>query len=301
MANQVRRLKIAVILTTVVSLAFVVLVPSSSTVGVLLKEGPEGLPLPHSDFSVVPQPIAEDATRLATSVYGASPEACNDFADQLLATYLKVKDEDFVIIFNSGGWGWNLLEASPQWTSIFLGIQSELADLGYTSLLLNYQRATDTIGGYFAESMSMISLYPSQASELASKIEFLIKHIADIRVIIIGESTGTIIADSVMSILRDNPQVYSIQTGPPFWHKNITLERTLVLKSNEIIPDSFSQGDILVMLVSTLEPLFGFPQPGDKSGKILLYMGAPGHEYWWQHPGVRSQITDFLHQNFGLK
>lgn len=301
MASQVRRLKIAVTLTVVVSLAFVVLVPSSSTVGILLKEGPEGLPLPHSDFSVVPQPVAEDATRLAASVYGASSEAGNDFSNQLLATYLKVKDEDCVIIFNSGGWGWNMLEASPQWTSIFLGIQSELADLGYTSLLLNYQRATDTTGGYFAEFMSMISLYPSQASDLASKIEFLIKHIADIRVIIIGESTGSIIADSVMSILQDNPQVYSIQTGPPFWHKNITLERTLVLKSNELIPDSFSQGDLFVMFVSTLESLFGFPQSGDKSGKILLYMAAPGHEYWWQHPGVCSQITNFLHQNFGLE
>jgi len=301
MASQVRRLKIAVTLTVVASLAFVVLVPSSSTVGILLKEGPEGLPLPHSDSSVVPQSIAADATRLAASVYGASSEAGNDFANQLLATYLKVKDEDFVIIFNSGGWGWNILEASPQWTSIFLGIQSELADLGYTSLSLNYQRATDTTGGYFAEFMSMISLYPSQANDLASKIEFLIKHIANIRVIVIGESTGTIIADSVMSILRDHPQVYSIQTGPPFWHKNLTLERTLVIRSNEVIPDSFSQGDLLVMLVSTLESLFGFPQEGDNTGKILLYMAAPGHEYWWQHPGVHSQITNFLQHNFGVK
>ena len=147
----------------------------------------------------------------------------------------------------------------------------------------------------------MISLYPSQASDLASKIEFLTKHVEDLKVIIVGESNGSIIADTVMNILRNNSQVYSIQTGPPFWHKNITLERTLVLKSNEIIPDSFSQGDILIMLASTLESLFGFPQPGDNSGKILLYMGSPGHEYWWQHPGVRSQIAGFLHQNFELK
>jgi len=297
MANQVRKLKIAVILTVVVSLVFVVLVPSSSTVGVLLKEGPEGLPLPHSDFSVVPQPIAEDATRLAASIYGASSEACNDFANQLLATYLKVKDEDFVIVFNSGGWGWNILEASPQWTSIFLGIQSELADLGYTSLLLNYQRATDTTGGYFAEFMSMISLYPSQASDLASKIEFLIKHIAGLRVIIVGESTGTIIADSVMSILRDNPRVYSIQTGPPFWHKNVTLEKTLVLQSNSIMPDYFSRGDILALICANLEGLFGFSRDG--AGRILIYLRAPGHEYWWQDPEVYSQITSFLQQNFG--
>jgi len=296
MSTQVRKLKIAVTLTVVISLAFVILFPSSSVVGILLKEGPEGLPLPNGDFSAVSQSVVEDATRLATEVYGSSPEEYNDFVNQLLATYLEVRDEDFVVIFNSGGWGWNILEASPQWTSIFTGIQSELADLGYTSLLLNYQRATDTVGGYFDEFMSMISLYPSQANDLANSIEFLTKHITDLRVIIVGESTGTIIADSTMSLLRDNPRVYSIQTGPPFWHKTVMLERTLVLQSNSIMPDYFSRGDILTLICANLEGLFGFSP--DEAGRILVYLRAPGHEYWWQDPGVYSQITSFLQQNF---
>jgi len=299
MATRVRRLKIAVILTVVLSLAIVILVPSSSVVGITLRVGPEGLPLPHSDFSMVPQSVVEDATRSATELYGDYQEKCNDFTNQLLATYLEARDEDFVIFFNSGGWGWNILEASPEWTSIFTGIQSELADLGYTSLLLNYQRATDTVHGYFDEFMSMISLYPSQAKDLASRIEFLTKHITDLKVIIIGESTGTIIADSAMSILWDNPQVYSIQTGPPFWHRNVTLDRTLVLKGNEIIPDAFSQGDFLTIICANLEALFGISQ--SEPGKILIYVGSPGHEYWWHYPGVYSQITDFLQQHFRLK
>ena len=299
MSAQVRRLKIAVILTVVLSLAIVVLVPPSSVVGITLRVGTEGLPLPRSDFSAVPQSVVEDATRLATEVYGSYQETHNDFIEQLLATYLEVKDKDFVIFFNSGGWGWNILGASPQWTSIFTGIQSELADLGYTSLLLNYPRATDTIHGYFDEFMSMITFYPAQAKDLASRIEFLTKHITDLKIIILGESTGTIIADSVMDILWDNPQVYSIQTGPPFWHKNVTLDRTLVLKSNEIIPDSFSQGDFLTIICVNLEALFGLCQ--SEPGKILIYIGSPGHDYWWQYPGVYSQITNFLQQNFGLK
>ena len=296
MSTQVRKLKIAVTLTVAISLAFVILVPSSSVVGILLKEGPEGLPLPSGDISAVSQSVVEDATRLAAEVYGSSLEEYNDFVNQLLATYLEVRDEDFVVIFNSGGWGWNILEASPQWTSIFTGIQSELADLGYTSLLLNYQRATDTIGGYFDEFMSMISLYPSQANDLANRIEFLTKHITDLRVIIVGESTGTIITDSTMSLLRNNPRVYSIQTGPPFWHKTVMLERTLVLQSNSIMPDYFSRGDILTLICANLEGLFGFSP--DEAGRILVYLRAPGHEYWWQDPGVYSQITSFLQQNF---
>ena len=299
MSTQVRRLKIAVTLTVVLSLAIVVLVPSSSVIGVTLRVGPEGLDLPRSDWMAVPQPVVEDATRLATELYGSHQENCNDFIDQLLATYLEARDKDFVIFFNSGGWGWNILGASAEWYSIFIGIQSELASWGYTSLLLNYQRTINTVQGYFNEAMSMIGRYPAQAKDLASRVNFLTKHIPDLRVIITGESNGTVIADSTMSILRDNPQVYSIQTGPPFWHKNVMLERTLVLQGNGIMPDYFSRGDILILICANLEALFGFSQA--ESGKILLYLSSPGHEYGWQYPEVYFQITSFLQENFELK
>ena len=301
MSTQIRRLKIAVILTVVLSLTIVIMTPPSSVVGVTLRVGPEGFPLLQSDFSQVPQSVMGDASRLATELYGEYEETSNEFVNQLLATYLEAVDEDVVVFFNSGGWGWNILEASPQWVSIFTGIQSELADLGFTSILVNYQRAVNTSRGYIDEAMSMISLYPSQAKDLASRVEFLTTHIEDLKVIIVGESNGSVIADSAMRILRDNLRAYSIQTGPPFWYKNIMLDRTLILRSNEMIPDSFSQGDFLMMIASTLETLFAFPQTGDKSGKILLYFGAPGHDYYWQYPGVYSQITSFLQENFGIK
>ena len=300
MAAKVRGLKIVVTLTVVISLAIVLLVPPSLMVGIT-GAGVEGHPLPEGDFSSVPQSVVEDATGLAAELYEDYQEKSDDLVNQLLITYLEARDKDFVIIFNPGGWGWNLLEASPQWDSIITGIQSELTSSGYTTLLLHYQRAEDTLQGYFDELMSMVSLYPSKAKDLAGRAELLTKHIPDLRVIITGESNGAIIADNAMSILRDNPQVYSIQTGPPFWYKNNVLDRTLVLRSGGIIPDSFSVGDFFTMLVANLESLFGFPRPEGSSGNILFYVGAPGHEYWWQSPGVYSQITDFLQQNFGLK
>ena len=299
MAAKVRGLKIAVTLTVVISLAIVLLVPPSLVVGITRGDVEEH-PLPQGDFSPVPQSVIEDATRLAAELYEDYQEKSDDLVNQLLTTYLEARDKDFVIIFNPGGWGWNLLEASPQWDSIITGIQSELTSSGYTTLLLHYQRAEDTLQGYFDELMSMVSLYPSKAKDLAGRAELLTKHIPDLRVIITGESNGAIITDSAMSILRDNPQVYSIQTGPPFWYKNTVLDRTLVLRSGGIIPDSFSQGDFFTMIVANLESLFGFPRSEGSSGNILFYVGAPGHEYWWESPGVYSQITDFLQQNFGL-
>jgi len=79
------------------------------------------------------------------------------------------------------------------------------------------------------------------------------------------------------------------------------LDRTLVLNHNGRHPDSFSQGDIPTMLWTSLQDLLGLPQPEENSGRILFFLRAPGHDYWWQYPAVHSQITDFLEQNFGFK
>lgn len=295
MTKKIRIIKIGAILTVVLSLAIVIMAPPSLVTGIVSEVGAGGFPISAADFSAVPQPVVEDATGLAVELFADSPEQCDDFVCQILATYLEARDKDFIMFFNSGGWGWNLLEISPDWNTIFDGIRSELGDLGYTSLWLNYRRTIDPLKGHLDELMSMISLHPRKAKDLASRVEFLTDHIPDLKVIIGGESNGTIICDSAMNILKDNPQVYSIQTGPPFWYKNVMQDRTLVIRSNGVIPDAFSQGDLFTIVCVNLESFFGFSKPED-SGKILLYVGAPGHEYWWQDVAVYSQITSFLQQ-----
>jgi len=301
MASNIRRLGVLVALTAVLLLGVVLLALSHSEVGVASEIGTAGLPLSTCDLSTVPQSVTEDATRLATELFGDYQEKCNSFVSQLLATYMEAKDKDFVVVFNAGGWGWNLLESSPGWHSIFAGIESELDNLGYTSLLLDYQRTDETLRGIIAEGVEMITLYPSKAENLACRMEFLTNHIPDLKVIITGESDGTVISDSAMNILQDNPQVYSIQTGPPFWYKPVMLDRTLVLEDNGRTPDSFSQGDIHIMIWASLKNLLGLPQPEEESGEILKYLKAPGHDYCWQYPNVCSEITNFLEKNFGLK
>lgn len=301
MVGKIRKLGIVVALTAIFALVIIVLAVSSSEAGVTCAVGTEGLPPPVYDLSTVPQSVVDDAVSLATELFGDGKEECSNFTSQLLAMYLEAKDKDFVVVFNPGGWGWNLVEASPDWWSIFTGIKSELDSSGYTSLLLNYQRTTNSLRGHIDELVEMMSRYPSKAKDLASRVEFLTSHIPDLRVIVTGESNGTIICDSVMNELKDNPRVYSVQTGPPFWHRNIMLDRTLLLTSNGIIPDSFSQGDFLTMIGANLKALFGLSQPEDDSGKILHFVRAPGHEYKWQYPGVYSQIINFLDRNFGIK
>lgn len=301
MTGKIRKLGIAVALTVIFAVVIVVLAVSSSEVGVTCTVGTEGLPPPVCDLSTVPQSVVDDAVALATELFGDGEEECSHYISQLLAMYLEAKDKDFVVVFNPGGWGWNLVEASPDWCSIFTGIKSELDSSGYTSLLLNYQRTTDSLRGYIDELVEMMALYPAKTKDLASRVEFLTSHIPDLRVIVTGESNGTIICDSVMNELKDNHRVYSIQTGPPFWHRNTMLDRTLLLTNNGIIPDSFSQGDFPTMIGANLKALFGLSQPEDGSGKILRFVRAPGHEYKWQYPGVYSEIINFLDRNFGIK
>ncbi len=294
-------LRIVIASAVILVLGVVGLVATYSEVGVTCKVGTDGLPMLAGNLSEVPQSVVEDATGLAKELFGDSQDKRDDFVNQLLATYLEAKDKDFVVIFNPGGWGWSLLEASPQWHSIFTGIESVFDSKGYTSVWLNYQRTADNLAGCLNEFAALITDYTSEAQDLVSRVEFLTDNVPDLRVIIAGESNGTIIADSVMNILEDNPQVYSIQTGPPFWHETTVLDRTLVLTDNGIIPDSFNRGDFIAMLWGTIKALFGISQPEDEAGNILYYVRAPGHDYQWRYPGVGSEITIFLEQNFAVK
>ena len=299
--SKIGKRRIAIALAVVLPLFVVVLALSASQIAVTSEIGSEGLPLSASDLSAVPQSVAEDANRLAAELLGDGQEKYDDFVNQLLGAYLKAKEKDFVIVFNLGGWGWNLVETSPGWCSISTGIESELNSSGYTSLLLNYLRTVNTLQGRVDEIVEMITGYSSKAEELANRVEFLTTHIPDLRVIIAGESLGTVISDRAMNILADNPQVYSIQTGPPFWHDNIMLDRTLVMTDNGINSDSFSQGDFRTIIIGNLRSFFGLSQPREDFGTILHHVGAPGHDYWWQYPKVYTQITSFLDKNFGIK
>ncbi|MFC1982431.1 hypothetical protein ACFLV5_01385 [Chloroflexota bacterium] len=298
-ATNLCRLGILAALGAVMLLAIALLAFSYVEVGVTDEIGVEMLGLLPCDLSSVPQSVAEDAVRLTRELAGDSQGKYTDFADQLLASYVKAKDKDFIVVFNPGGWGWNLAERSSGWNSILSGIKSELNNLGYSSVMLNYRRTGETMRGAVKEFIEATIDYPFKAKELALRVEFLTAHIPNLKVIVTGESNGTVISDSTMCILRDNPNVYSIQTGSPFWHKSVMVERTLLLNDNGMVHDTFSEGDIPAILWASLKNLFGQGPEEANPGKILYFLRAPGHDYRWQYPDVCSQITGFLERNFG--
>jgi len=275
-----------------------VMVAAYIEMGVTSEIGTGGQPLLAYDVAAVPPSVIDDASEVAAEIFGDDEAKCQDFAAQLLASYAAAKDHDFVIVFNCGGWGWNLLEESPGWWGIFEGIDAELATWNYTSVRLDYLRATPDFKGRLDEFWESLIGYRSKAEVLAARTEFFTDHLPDIRVILAGESTGAVIIDSAMVIMGDNPRVYSIQAGPPFWHETITKERSLIMMGNGVSVDTLSYGNGFDFILGCYEKWFGALKPTADYGTGPHIVVAPGHDYWWQYPVVRSQITDFLRENF---
>jgi len=296
MAARFRRLKIGVALFVAVSLVIVLLAPSPVVPATASEVGSGDIPLSIQNFSLVSQDLINEADELAIELFGSNQQKCQEFTSQLLGMYLAAKDKDVVIINNSGGWGWSSMLDFTYGLDFIVGVDAEFTRLGYSTLWLDFYRTAKTLNGCLSELMLAPGLYPLKARDLASRVDFLTRHIPGISIILTGESNGCTICDDIMHILKDNPQVYSIQLGPPFWNNSASSERSLILRSNGIIPDSFSQGNVFTVIRANLEALFGISQ--EDPGHILLYIGARGHDYQWQHPGVGPRIIQFLNKYF---
>jgi hypothetical protein len=301
MLKKIGRLGIVVILVAIPLLAVIWLTLFNSEVGMAKEIGIQESTLPAYDRSSVPQNVIDDAIKKANELVGKSKEKLQNMVDQLVASYMEAKNADVVVFYNSGGWGWNLTQETPGWASILDGIKSQLESLGYRSLVLNYQRTSRGIRGCVKEFFEAAARYPRKAWDLAGRVEFLTDHLPDLKIIVAGESTGTVISDKAMGNLKDKTQVYSIQTGTPFWYQPVKMDRTLLMNSNGRGIDTFSRGNVPAMVWATFKGWLGMSSPDEMPGDILSWLKAPGHDYSWQYPGVCSAVVEFLDSNFGKK
>lgn len=246
------------------------------------------------DLVSAPPAVVADAEKLAATLPGNRQATVN----QLVGAYLAASDRDIIIYFNSGGMGWNMISNTPGWEAILNGMTAELKELGHRPLVLNYARTGRTFWGNIKEFIEAATRYPKKAVGMASYVKFLVDHLPDARFIIAGESTGTVITEEAMGKLRDKTNVYSIQTGNPFWYKTLVEDRTLRINSNGHGFDTFSYGNLPAMIWATFKGWFGLTSPEENQGDILKFLKAPGHYYSWDHDSVRSEITNFLVENF---
>jgi len=296
MDGQTRNVYIGIALTVALSLSIVLLAPPPMVPSQSFVIGSQSeASLPPPDLSSFPQSMIDEADMLAEGLFGYSETLQDEFATELLATYQAAQGKDVVVFFNSGGFGWDAINETVEGQGFIDGIGAELENLNLSPLLLNHKRTTVTVNGGVSEFLLATGYYPTKSKDLATRVKFLTDHIPGIKVILAGLSNGTLICDSVMNILKDNQRLFSVQMGPPFWNDAASTERTLVLRSNGIIPDSFSQVDIITIMRANLEALFG--QNQEHPGNIFTYIGAPGHDYKWRYAEVRGRIIDFLRDN----
>jgi hypothetical protein len=301
MYKKIGRLGIIVFLILVILFGVVWLTLINLEVGMAKEIGVQEPALPNYDRSSMPQNVLDDAEAVANELVGKSKGKLPEVIDELLASYAAARNTDVVIFFNPGGWGWDTIKDTPGWTSILNGVRTQLDSLGYSSFVLNYQRTSRGLIRCIKEFFEATAGYPRKAQDLARRVAFLTDHLPELKVIIAGESTGTVISDRTMNMLDYNPNIYSIQTGTPFWYRPVEMDRKLLMNSNGSGIDTFSYGNLPAMIWATFLGWFGLSPPEENPGDILSWLRAPGHDYSWQYPGVSSAVINFLETNFPRK
>ena len=260
--------------------------------------------------------IEQQAWEVAKEVVGTSRGVQEQFVVEVLDLYCKVKDNDLAILCIPGGWGKEPLAANAEGQSWLVGMEAELDELGYNYCIVDDIRTGNGLVEYLFEFKEQLTHYPSKAKKLAAKIDFLTQQVADLKIIVTGQSNGAAFAGEVIRNLEENPGVYSIQIGIPFWHRVNKNSQSLVIDNNGVGADSLTQRDILRLFKANLGKIFIINHvpsftPIDwvitraalvfRQYNFGLGLQAPGHEYMWEYPGVGPVIEAFLVNNFSAE
>ena len=262
-----------------------------------------------SSDDAVDSNIKLELMELADETVLFSKDAKERFVAEVLEIYDHAGDSDVVIYFCEGGWGSRPLSVNPEGRSLVAGIASTLTSMGYTYCIADYPRTRKTVGDYLYEGIQLLLQYPVKSKQLAAKMEFLTRHKDGLKVIIVGKSSGALYVNKTAKLLRDNPDVYTIQIGNPLGCKMPVPGRSFAVCDNGIQGDAMIRLDVLSLIKQNkLQVLFIFFAPSFTTldwiiGKLLVAVGfcntrfplvMPGHEYMWNYPKVGPTIDTFL-------
>lgn len=253
----------------------------------------------------VEQNLKKEAYSLAGQLF-ENGEVASDFVNQLLDVCAGAKGKDFLIVHNPGGWGHAEFDKCLEWErSMVAGIEAVIEDMGYSSFLTQYFRSGRGWWEQIRDLREQFRFFAPKARIMATWLRFIVTHVSNIKVILVGISQGAAFGSSVMRQLGGSYPVYSIELGFPFQYKSwrIITERTVAVDSNGVIPDVLAQGNLRVGAKIVLSAPFKWVWYR-LIGKPRMFshcFNAPGHEYSWDAPGIQRQIRDFLKTNFGTK
>jgi hypothetical protein len=252
----------------------------------------------------------EEVSQLAQRLFVSSEKNRASFTERLWDTYTRAKGKDFLLIHNPGGWGSTPLKECLKWErSVVEGVCTTMEGLGYDCLLTQYFRSGHSWGAHMRDLLKEARFFVGgkspDAEVMAAELGLLTEHIKDLKVILVAASQGAAFSNAVMRALGNCPRVYSIELGIFFPHmsRRVITERTLALDSNGSMPDPMSRRNLWAGFKAYITAPYRWVKYRlqGRPEKFTYCINAPGHDYSWEYPEVRQQITEFLTTNFGSK
>jgi hypothetical protein len=206
-----------------------------------------------------------------------------------------VGDKDVLIIFNSGGWGDTPFDEAYDFKPVIEGIQQNLEEWGYSSVVVPYKRTKEGFLGRIAGLKDFLSSFKYSSDDLAGTIKFINEKMPEKKIIVAGLSGGAGLVSETMKKVPDkaDESVLAIVVGPPFWTKSFNIDNLLQLDNND--KDLLTKGDAKLILCAIRAPFKWLASEiGGHSISFAEAFEVSGHKYPWSSQEVNSQITSFL-------
>ncbi|MBI4332886.1 MAG: hypothetical protein HY673_16580 [Chloroflexi bacterium] len=241
-----------------------------------------------------PPSVEAGATYLASRRHPDDEAAERRYREELAGLHDWVREKDFAIVYNTGGFGGAALGGDGEWGSVVRGITAVLEQAGFSATVIEHHRSKNAVPEFLGEVAELARGYPKKAGLLAEKLDFLLHYHPSLKVIVTGRSHGAVFGNEALKGLPGRPRAYGIFAGTPFWYRDALDARALVVNYNGVQPDAFHAGDPCTILKANLHLPLSQPPPGGAIQVLKWYISMPGHEYSWEYPRVRSEIEAFL-------
>jgi len=254
------------------------------------------------DITAASMNLREDAYRLAREII-KNKKAIDEFVRKVVEVCTKAEGKDLIIVHNPGGWGRARLDRCLEWErGIVVGVEAAVLEMGRSCFMTQYLRSGWGWREVIWDLREQFRFFSSKADVMAAWLRFIISHVNNIKVILVGVSQGAAFGNAVMQRLGGHYPVYSIELGFPFMYRSrlVITRRTLAIEGNAVKPDVLVQGNIWVGARILMAAPFKWIWYRLR-GKPVAFphcVSTPGHEYDWGNPEIQTQIREFLEANF---
>jgi len=249
--------------------------------------------------------LEEESHRFAREIV-RNPKQAEELSEQLIDACREVRGKDFLIVHDPGGWGHARMETCLEWEKgIVNGVAAAIGQMGYSYLVTQYFRSGFGWRDVFEDSREQLSFFSHKAEKMAAWLRFIVAHVENVNVILVGVSQGAAFGNAVMQRLDEGAPVYSIELGFPFVYRSrrkIT-KRTLAIDDNGEQPDKLVVGSLwdgMGIFAAAPFKWIGHHLRGEKVS-LPHCVNTPGHAYDWGNPFIENRIRGFLKRNFTVR